>query len=180
MAVVTRRLIGGSKMKKKFILLASLFGLALVLIQSIVLIRARASAIKGTSRQATAQRASLSDHISLHTAGRGNPFVNLADGRDLQSTFIGAPGLTQTLESDQTRPTGLASADFDEDGVPDLICGYNNADGGIITLYRGNLDTIFPNGPEAQRHRAEALSAMSEQQRASGDYRPSPFLPEAR
>jgi hypothetical protein len=52
------------------------------------------------------------------------------------------------------RPLSLASADFDEDGVPDLISGYAHAAGGILSLNRGNVDSIYPNAPEAALRRA--------------------------
>jgi CSLREA domain-containing protein len=52
-------------------------------------------------------------------------------------------------------PTALASDDFDEDGVPDLVSGYVGPGGGIITLHQGNVDSIFPNSPEARRRKAE-------------------------
>ena len=49
----------------------------------------------------------------------------------------------------------MASADFDEDGVPDLLCGYAGSDGGVITLHRGNIDSIYPNAPEAKLRKSE-------------------------
>ena len=61
----------------------------------------------------------------------------------------------------------LASADFDEDGVPDLICGYALDQGGRLTVYRGNVDSIYPNTPEARR-------------RNNGGASPRPFLGVAR
>lgn len=53
------------------------------------------------------------------------------------------------------RPTTLASADFDEDGMPDLVVGHSNEGGGAIVLHRGNVDALYPNAPDAQRRRAE-------------------------
>jgi hypothetical protein len=50
----------------------------------------------------------------------------------------------------------LASADFNEDGVPKLIAGYQDTEGGIVTLLRGNVASIFPNFLEAQERKANA------------------------
>ena len=55
----------------------------------------------------------------------------------------------------------MASADFDEDGVPDLINGYAGADGGIISLHRGNIDSIYPNSPDSQRRKTSGQFASS-------------------
>jgi len=106
--------------------------------------------------------------ITVHAAGRGNPWINLSDGRDLPAGYTGAARLQQVLERNLARPSALASADFDEDGVLDLIGGYAGPGGGIITLHRGNVDSIYPNAPEAQ-HR-----------KANGTYTDSPFLSPAR
>ena len=41
----------------------------------------------------------------------------------------------------------LASADFDEDGVPDLVSGYAAGDGtGMVTVHRGNVNSLWPYG----------------------------------
>ncbi len=104
------------------------------------------------------------DAITIHAAGRGNPWVNLSDGRDLLTGYTGAAEPRQVLEQNLARPLALASADFDEDGVPDLIGGYAGPGGGIITLHQGNVDLLYPNAPEAQ------------QRKANGSYTDSPFL----
>ncbi len=51
------------------------------------------------------------------------------------------------------RPRSLASADLDEDGVPDLIVGYATRAGGAIAVLRGSPDPIYPYAPEAQQRR---------------------------
>src|SRR5205085_341453 len=74
--------------------------------------------------------------------------------------------LADVLAQKEARPLSLASADFDEDGVPDLLTGYATTDGtGIINLQRGNIDALYPHSPEAQ------------QRRAKGSFTPAPFLP---
>src|SRR5207247_5757286 len=64
--------------------------------------------------------------------------------------------------------------DFDEDGVPDLISGYDcgtcstnlslSDTPGLLTLHRGNVDSIYPNTAEA------------EQRKARGEFTDAPFL----
>jgi hypothetical protein len=52
--------------------------------------------------------------------------------------------LKRALTENQAQPRSLASADFDEDGVPDLVSGYAYAGRGIVTIHRGNVDSIYP------------------------------------
>ena len=110
----------------------------------------------GTPDKEPARLARLSETISVHAAGRGNPTINLSDGHDLLTSYVGPKELRSVLEQNQAEPLSLASADFDEDGVPDLISGYTHNGRGIITLLRGNVDSIYPNAPEAQQRRATA------------------------
>ncbi|MCS6804563.1 MAG: hypothetical protein NZ823_05385, partial [Blastocatellia bacterium] len=72
--------------------------------------------------------------------------INLTGSLVVPTVYEGAAGLRQMLGHHQARPTALASADFDEDGVPDVICGYEGPSGGLITLHRGNLESLWPRG----------------------------------
>src|SRR5215813_616705 len=135
--------------------------LVLVCVALALLLRSshRAGADATASRSRPSERAArLSGHISVQAAGRGNPWINLSDGRELEPDYTGPVPVMQDLETNRAEPLSLASGDFDEDGVPDLVCGYRTSSGGIITLRRGNLDSVYPNSPEAQRHRQEAIS----------------------
>jgi hypothetical protein len=52
----------------------------------------------------------------------------------------------------------LASADFDEDGVQDLVGSYSG-EGAGITLHRGNIDSIYPDAEAAAERKLDgALS----------------------
>ncbi len=66
----------------------------------------------------------------------------------------------------------LASGDFDEDGVPDLISAYAGYAGvppaAFIALHRGNVDSIYPNTHEA------------EERKARGELTDAPFLSPAK
>src|SRR5207302_893242 len=122
----------------------------------------------GTPDKALARLARLSETISVHAAGRGNPTINLSDGRDLLTSYVGPEELRSVLEQNQAEPLSLASADFDEDGVPDLVSGYSYNGQGIVTLLRGNVDSIYPNAPEAK------------QSKTNGTFTDAPFLSPAR
>ncbi|HEX8089709.1 MAG TPA: VCBS repeat-containing protein, partial [Blastocatellia bacterium] len=105
--------------------------------------------------------------MSLQATGRGKPEINLTDGRDLSAAYAGASELRRALEKDMAHPLALTSADFDEDGVPDLVVSYLNERGGIIAIHRGNVDSIYPYSPQAKQRKVE------------GTYTDSPFLPQA-
>jgi len=112
--------------------------------------------------------ARLSESISVHASARGNPMINMSDGHDVLTSYVGPEELRVALERNQAQPLSLATADFDEDGVPDLVSGYEYQKRGIVTMLRGNVDSIYPNSPEAQ------------QRRASGTFTEAPFLSPAR
>ncbi len=88
--------------------------------------------------------------------------------RPVPTRYAGDESALRLLESRQASPLALATADFDEDGVADLVSGYAGGGGGIITLHRGNVDSIFPNTPAAK------------QRRAAGRFSDSPFVATAR
>ncbi|HYN24330.1 MAG TPA: hypothetical protein VES69_04740, partial [Pyrinomonadaceae bacterium] len=115
-----------------------------------------------------AELARLSENVNVHASGRGNPLISLGDGRELLTAYVGPEELRAALEQNRAEPLSLASADFDEDGVPDLISGYGYEGRGIVTLLRGNVDAAYPNSPDAQRRRA------------SGTFTNAPFLSPAR
>ena len=116
---------------------------------------AGAAAMRSSTTQPQIELARMSEQVTVHAAGRGNPWVNLSDGHELLTPYSGPAELTTVLERNEAQPLSLCSADFDEDGVPDLISGYAGPNGGIVTLLRGNVDSIYPNAPEALQYRAE-------------------------
>jgi hypothetical protein len=140
---------------------------SLIAFVSVVAIIARVAPLTSTETRPLSALNSEGS-ITVHAAGRGNPWINLSDGHDLPASYAGASEIRQILEQNLARPLALASADFDEDGVPDLISGYAGPRGGIITLHRGNVDSIYPNASEARRRKA------------NGAYTDSPFLAPAR
>lgn len=56
---------------------------------------------------------------------------------------------------DPSEPLSLTAADFDGDGVPDLAAGYKTGSRGLLLLFRGNVDSIFPQSGEAERRKRD-------------------------
>ncbi|MBI3952270.1 MAG: hypothetical protein HY314_17610 [Acidobacteria bacterium] len=109
--------------------------------------------------------------ITLDAAGGGYPWINLSDGRDLPIAYTGPAGLRRVLEQNLADPLALASGDFDENGVPDLVSGYIGPSGGIIALHRGNVAAIWPRNQES--------GVRSQKSGATDSGQSSPFLAEA-
>src|SRR5215510_13390721 len=59
----------------------------------------------------------------IHAAS-GNPLIKLSDGFELSGDFSGESDVDSFLKQGMAQPLAMASADFDEDGVPDLISTY--------------------------------------------------------
>ncbi len=86
---------------------------------------------------------------------------------DMRLDFVGPAPMIEAL--DRADALSLARADFDGDGVKDLLVGYGLADGtGAVALLRGDLATLFPNHPGA------------DEQRRQGTLSETPFLQPAR
>lgn len=88
----------------------------------------------------------LTPAVTIRAAGRGAPHLFLGDGQKVPTTYTGSS------PDSHARPLALASADFDEDGMPDLASGYAASDGtGVITIHRGNVDALWPYGKAARK-----------------------------
>ncbi len=91
--------------------------------------------------------------IATEPGTGGSAVINFQPARDLS---VG------TQDADSTPATVMASADFDSDGIIDLITADRR---GTLRFYRGNADSVFPNHPQARKHQAE------------GSFLDSPFFP---
>jgi len=124
-----------------------------------ILMAAAFSAFPGTAF-AQAQEGSPPVLLAAH---RGAPFLNLRDGRPVQTSYHGDSASARALQANQATPLALASADFDEDGAPDLASGFASPDGaGLVAIHRGNEAALWPYGAALR----------------NGE--PPPFHPEAR
>ncbi|HUK31438.1 MAG TPA: VCBS repeat-containing protein, partial [Candidatus Acidoferrum sp.] len=85
--------------------------------------------------------------VTLHAAQRGAPYIALADGHAVATQYVGDSAVTHALQANTVQPLSLAKADFDEDGMPDLVSGYASGSTGIVTVHRGNVDALWPYGP---------------------------------
>src|ERR1041384_8051263 len=100
------------------------------------------------------QLATLSAEPSVRVPEDMAPTVQLTDGRAVLTAYQGPAALQAAFEQNEAQPLALTTADFDEDGVPDLISGYNTPQGHAETLLRGNVDALYPNTLEAQSRKA--------------------------
>ena len=87
-------------------------------------------------------------------------------GRETPSTYRGAAGLAEALESGLLQPRTMVSDDFNGDGMADLAVGYAKDGTGVLSLRLGNQQAIAPTDPAVIR-------AVRD-----GRY-PAPFLPQA-
>src|SRR6266446_169731 len=160
--------------------LISILAAGLSLVPSSNLLHTRASGVAALAQgQGTSDiRGFLSRFVTARAAGRGNPWVTLRDGYGAPAQYQGSSKLVQQLKDNQTRPLSVGSADFDEDGVPDIVAGYAGAKDGVITVQRGDADAIFANTREAVAHRAQ-LRATADLPPASDDVQ-SPFFVSSR
>ena len=75
--------------------------------------------------------------------GHTGPFVEVRDARPIHTRYSGDTLASQTLAGGFARPLSLASADFDEDGTPDLVSGYATAAGaGLRTVRDYGADAV--------------------------------------
>src|SRR5258705_9180219 len=140
-------------MKRNHILaLISILAAGLSLVTSGNLLRTRASGVAALAQGTADIRGFLSSLVTAHAAGRGNPWISFRDGYGAPAQYQGSSKLIQQLKDNQTRPLSVGSADFDEDGVPDIVAGYAGAKDGVITIQRGDNDAVFPNTGEAIAH----------------------------
>lgn len=154
-------------MKRQLALAWLASGLALTLIPFALVLKSRVSASNLKAPPAH-ELAHLGAAATVHSAGRGSPWMNLTDGHDILTAYTGDPALQQLLEQNLVQPLAMASGDFDEDGMPDLIIAYAGPSSGVLTLHRGNLDAMFPESPEAK------------QRKNQGEFTDAPFLSPAR
>jgi len=72
------------------------------------------------------------------------PLVNFRSPQNVKLDYAGASKTVKTLQGGGAKPTALASADFNGDGVKDVVTGYATRDGGALTVLLGNPDAFAP------------------------------------
>jgi hypothetical protein len=84
------------------------------------------------------------------------PFISFNPARVVPAEYVGSRNAAKWLESGKAQPLSLAHADFDGDGVDDLVIGYALPAGkGIIAVRSGNLDAFAPQSETAWHLLAE-------------------------
>ena len=91
-----------------------------------------------------------SNPASLRASGIGGPYLHLRDGQKIATSYTGDQDAVSALANHQAQPLSMATADFDEDRMPDLASGYAVGDGGVVTIHRGNVNALWNYGPSAQ------------------------------
>ena len=84
------------------------------------------------------------EHVTVQAAGRGKPFLNLQDGREMSVTYRGDQAAVAALQNGAAHARALASADLDRNGTPEVMAAYAFNGAGIITVQRGNPDAFAP------------------------------------
>jgi len=87
----------------------------------------------------------LTPTISAQAGEENLPLLSDPDSfatSDLTAEYDGE--LAYLIEVGLAEPLSLATADFDEDGVPDLVVGYGDDTKGLFVVHRGNLEAIYP------------------------------------
>ncbi len=97
--------------------------------------------------------AKWNNESQIYAAKRGNPWVNVLDGKEILTDFSDSSDLRSDFENNKSQPLSLAAADFDEDGTPDIVTGYAKGKSGAVSFLRGNVDAIYPNAPEALKRK---------------------------
>ena len=90
---------------------------------------------------------------------------------DPASRFLALQLFGETLPLESARPLAMALADLDEDGGVELLVGYADSQGGLLAVYGGNLQSIFPALPSR---------TSTSDEPGDGGPGPSPFWSPAR
>ena len=109
---------------------------------------------------------------SLSAAGPSNDTRPFADPRPARPTFQGnLRGAVDPL-AEGFRPRGLASGDFNEDGVADLAIALASGRRGAIALVSGDPDALYPYQPGTRARR----DPEDQVARQAAFFRPGGFL----
>src|SRR5262245_5730631 len=86
-------------------------------------------------------------------------FARLALALALVVTVIAGLRRASVAQRIVEQPLALASGDFDEDGMPDLLSGYASGDAGVIKRRRGNIAAVYPGARDTKSAERETIVA---------------------
>jgi len=93
----------------------------------------------------------LGGRVKAGTVTAGE-LIYLQDAQKLSVTYSGTSAATSPLNSGTALPLAIASGDFNQDGVDDLVVGYGIAGGtGVLAIHPGNLDAFAPQSQDSWR-----------------------------
>jgi CSLREA domain-containing protein len=144
----------GGEVKMRILLATSLFVACLMLFG-----KSLSSAGSDPSKLRTSNQATQPKRTVARIPVNGRPYLNLEGlnlegGTELPSMFSGDSGSKTLSQHTGLEARSMTYGDFDEDGVPDLICGYGGGGGGLVTVYR-NIDSINAQTPDASRRKSD-------------------------
>jgi hypothetical protein len=105
--------------------------------------------------------------IRMFNVGFGSRTFSFQLGRETQSRYLGSAALQRAIQSAQLQPRTMGSDDFNGDGMGDLVIGYADSGGGVLSLRQGNVQAIAPTD-------SDVFEGITQ-----GRY-PEPFLHEAK
>ncbi len=119
--------------------LGRLNAIGICLLNLCIVAGASAQSLSLERRQApdACAQANLAAKAPVRAPGHAGPYLSFCDGRPLDGNLSLGAG---------AEPLSLASADFDEDGTPDLASGFSVGGSGVIAVYRGNVAALWPYG----------------------------------
>lgn len=92
-------------------------------------------------------------HIPIEVAGRTHPYLNLSQGIE---TSRGGPAELVRPAGRET-PLALASADLNEDGIPDLVTAWSTGASGLIKIHLGNPEGFGGGLTEAEAGQTDSF-----------------------
>src|SRR5262249_26741396 len=121
--------------------LVSLMALALVLLASITFIRRTASANgRAVDGRGPRVESKAVNTRPLTRAEQGTPYLTFSQPVSLISNSQSATQSAAPQPSGPLAPLGLAQADVDDDGLPDLIQAAASPVGGVLRIFRADYD----------------------------------------
>ena len=129
--LITARKIDAKFTTKRFAIRAALFA-AIFLTTSLLLATLTRTGYVKSSLPA----------VRVRVDSQSKLLLNLQEASQASVDYQGSAVGTEALRSGSARPLSLASGDFDAEGAPDLVSGYGNGAGGIVSIQRGNLDAF--------------------------------------